>query len=69
MIQIGDKLKRRLKYYDPQLGPRASETTVEATVVYIHPERRYYVIRCDMPGGRSFREALYFHPRCGMYKN
>ena len=51
MIQVGDVIKRRLKYYDPQLGPRASETTVEATVVYVHPEGRFITLRYDLPGG------------------
>ena len=69
MICVGDKIKRKVKIWDASAGPDPILADVDAEVVYIHPERRYYVIRCDMPGGRSFREALYFFPRCGMFKN
>ena len=64
MIEVGDRIKRQIKVYDPQTRTFAAET-METTVVWIHPERRYYVVRCDMPGGRFFHEALYFFPRCG----
>ena len=69
MIHVGDKIKRKIAIYDASRGPAPVMTDVEAEVVYIHPERRYYVVRCEMPRGRSFREALYFFPRCGMFKN
>lgn len=65
MIRLGDKVTRKISIYDASRGPSAVVQNVDATVVYIHPERRYYVIHCDMPGGRSFRETLYFFPRCG----
>ena len=67
MIQVGDKIKRKIKICDSVGSP--VETDVDAEVVYVHPEKRSYVIRCDMPGGRSFRETLYFYPRCGTEKN
>ena len=59
-MTIGDKLKRRMKIYeaDRVTGAAAREVTVDATVVYIHPERRYYVLRYDLGPGRSFREAF-----------
>ena len=66
MIHLGDKITRRIAIYDASRGPAAVMTDVEATVIYIHPERRFYTIECKMPGGRSFRETLYFYPRCGM---
>ena len=69
MIRIGDKIKRKVKIWDASVGREPVETSVDAEVVYIHPERRYYVVRCEMPGGRSFRETLYFDPRCGRGKN
>ena len=50
-MKLGEKVKRRLKYYDPNLGPHETETTVEATVVYVHPQRRYVTLRYDLPGG------------------
>ena len=66
MIQIGDKIRRRIKIYDPSADKgKPRETTIETEVVYIHPQRRYYTIRCQMPGGRYFHETMYFFPRCG----
>ena len=64
MIKVGDTVKRRIKVYDPETRGFNAET-METTVVYVHPQRRFYVVRCDMPGGRFFHEALYFFPRCG----
>lgn len=66
MIQLGDKVNRKIRIYDASRGPQPVTVTMEAEVVYIHPEHRYYTIECKMPGGRSFRESLYFFPRCGM---
>ena len=57
-MNVGDKVRHRLKVYDSTVGGNLTETTVEATVVYIHPERRYYVLRFDLGPGRSFREAF-----------
>ena len=57
-FRIGDKIRHRLKVYDPTGGGNLTETTVDATVVYIHPERRYYVLRFELGPGRSFREAF-----------
>lgn len=57
-MKVGDKLRHRLKVYDSTVGGNLTETTVDATVVYIHPERRYYVLRFDLGSGRSFREAF-----------
>ena len=70
MIQLGDVVKRRVAVYDPEHPHAAPEKkTMEATVVYIHPERRFYTIECKMPAGRRFRETEYFYPRCGQMKN
>ena len=60
MIQVGDKVRRVIKVWDPVKGAAPVDTPVEATVVYIHPQNRFYTIECKMPGGRSFRETLYF---------
>lgn len=69
MIQLGDKVRRKIRICDPAAeSATPTETNVAATVVYIHPKRRFYTIECEMPGGRSFRETEYFYPRCGMYK-
>ena len=55
-MKVGDKIKRRIRIYDPDRIPHEAETTVEATVVYIHPQRRYVTLRYDLPGG-SFCES------------
>ena len=68
MIHLGDKINRTIAIYDASRGPAPVLMPVEATVIYIHPERRFYTIECKMPGGRSFRDTLYFHPRSGMFK-
>lgn len=64
MIRVGDRITRRIKVYDASSRTMVTET-METTVVWIHPEKRFYVVRCDMPGGRFFHETLYFFPRCG----
>ena len=57
-MKVGDQIRHRLKVYDSTVGGNLTETTVDATVVYIYPERRYYVLRFDLGPGRSFREAF-----------
>ena len=57
-MKVGDHIRHRLKVYDSTVGGNMTETTVDATVVYIHPERRYYVLRFDLGPGRCFREAF-----------
>ena len=66
MIQLGDKVKRKISIYDPDLtkGKTAAKLTVEATVVYIHPEKRFYTLRYDLPGG-SYQETEYFNQTKG----
>jgi len=61
-MTVGDKVKRRMKIWDPdrKAGGKPTEITLDATVVYIHPERRYYVLRFDIGPGRCFREAFQF---------
>ena len=64
MIRVGDRITRRIKVYDASTRTMVTES-METTVVWIPPEKRFYVVRCDMPGGRFFHETLYFFPRCG----
>ena len=62
-VKVGDKIKRTIKVYDDESRSFAAQT-LDTTVVFVHPERRFLVVRCDMPGGRHFHETLYFYPRC-----
>ena len=64
MIHVGDRITRQIKVYDASSRTMVTES-METTVIWIHPEKRFYVVRCDMPGGRFFHETLYFFPRCG----
>lgn len=65
MIRVGDRVRRIIPVYDSTQGAAPVPTAVEAVVVYVHPERRFYTVECKMPGGRAFRETLYFSPRRG----
>lgn len=69
-MTVGDKVKRKICVFDPDRakGGTASKVTVNATVTYIHPEKRYYTLRYTLPGG-SYCESEYFAPRCGMARN
>ena len=62
MIQLGDKIKRRVGIYNPErpCGTPA-KVTVDATVVYIHPQRRYFVLEYNCPGGNKYRESEFFN--------
>ena len=59
-IRVGDHMKRTVKIYDSSVGPKPTETTVEATVVYIHPTCRFYTLLYSFGPGRSFRESEFF---------
>lgn len=59
-IRVGDRMKRTVKICDSAVGPKPTETTMDATVVYIHPEHRYYTLHYDFGPGRSFRESELF---------
>jgi len=57
MIQLGDKIQRRIPLWTPE-HPKGSpeKVTVTATVVYIHPQRRYFVLEYETAAGR-YREC------------
>lgn len=56
-IRVGDRMKRTVKIYDSAVGPKPTETAVDAIVVYIHPARRFYTLRYSFGPGRSFCES------------
>ena len=60
MIHLGDMVRRKIAIFDPE-RPRGNpeKKTVEATVVYIHPERRYDTLEYHCAGG-TYRESEYF---------
>ena len=59
-IRVGDRVQRTVKMYDSSIGQKPTETTVEATVVYIHPTCRFYTLLYSFGPGRSFRESEFF---------
>ena len=58
MIRVGDVVRRTLKIYDDD-GNDMRERDVDATVVYIHPSKRFYTLEYRIPGG-TFRETEFF---------
>ena len=58
MIRVGDVVRRTLKIYDDD-GNNTRERQVDATVVYIHPSKRFYTLEYKIPGG-TFRETEFF---------
>lgn len=59
-IRVGDRMKRKVKIYDAAVGQKPTDTTVEATVVYIHPMCRFYTLLYSLGPGLSFRESEFF---------
>ena len=57
-IKLGDRMKARINYGMEGGGLLPME---EGTVVYIHPEGRFYTLRFDFPKG-SFRESFWLAP-------
>lgn len=59
-MKIGDKVR-----VSPYIGS-GPNSTVEATVVYIHPKRRYYTVEYKVhPDGPPLRESFAFQHRRG----
>jgi len=56
---IGDRKTELLHFGDQE--PRYKT----GTVVWIHPERRFYTVEFDMGMGRTVRENYYFPSRAG----
>ena len=64
-MTVGDRIRRKVPFYatDNCTIHSMELVEVEATVIYIHPERRFFTIECHLPSGRSFRTTEYFYPR------
>ena len=63
-MQLGDKVRfiPSVTAGDRLEGPRgkrAQQPSVTGRVVYIHPQRRFYIVEWAA-GGRTLRETLYF---------
>lgn len=65
-IKIGDKLPGMVPSYGVSCTGFVSDgQAFTGTVVYIHPQRRFYTVEFDMPRGRKCRESYYFPDRAG----
>lgn len=65
-IKIGDKLPGMVPSYGSTCSGFVSDgQAFTATVVYIHPKRRFYTVEFDLPRGRKCRESYYFPDRAG----
>ena len=61
MVSVGDRVMRKI-YYGDGGGLLPAE---EGTVVYVHPEGRFYTVEFTFPGAwgvRKFREAYLLPP-------
>lgn len=65
-IKIGDKLPSMVPSYGSTCSGFVSDgQAFTATVVYIHPQRRFYSVEFVFARGRRFRESFYFPDRAG----
>lgn len=65
-MMVGDKLPGMVPSYGATCTGFVSDgQAFTATVVYIHPQRRFYTVEFDMPRGRKCRESYYFPDRAG----
>lgn len=63
---VGDKLPGMVPSYGATCTGFASDGEgYTATVVYIHPQRRFYSVEFVFARGRRFRESFYFPDRAG----
>lgn len=53
-VKVGDKVTEKVT-----LGNCFQQEFMTGTVIYVHPKRRFYRVRFDMPGG-SFTESYLF---------
>lgn len=65
-MMVGDKLPGVVPSYGSTCTGFASDGEgYTATVVYIHPQRRFYTVEFNLPRGRKCRESYYFPDRAG----
>lgn len=65
-MMVGDKLPGMVPSYGSTCTGFASDGEgYTATVVYIHPQRRFYSVEFVFARGRRFCESFYFPDRAG----
>lgn len=62
-MKVGDKIG----HLKPSFGEviRIDAPAYPARVVYIHPQRHFYIVEFEMPKNNHFRESFYFKNRSG----
>ena len=58
-MKVGD----HVSHLAPTISDVQNKNTSPATVIYIHPDRRFYTVEFSFPQGRTCRESYYFYPR------
>lgn len=58
-MKVGDKLRMRPHEWQYDPGNANRPKTLPCTVIYIHPERRFYRVEFECAGGK-FRESFFF---------
>ena len=67
MIRLGDKIRARPTLEAGSAGKTFEGTEMTGTVVYIHPNHRFYTLEFQGVNGFRWREC-YFYPRSGVYE-
>lgn len=59
MVQIGDKVKKRLNIFsDKDYCTDSRVDTFYGTVIWIHPKMRFYVVEFTTRSGGKFRSCF-----------
>lgn len=64
-MKVGDKIGHMRPTYGAKYDNGDDRRTYPGTVVYIHPQRRFFSVEFEMPRGRKCRESFYFPNRQG----
>ena len=58
MIEVGDKLSRRMQMTGKSGATVLSRESFPGTVIYVHPEHHWFTAELTLPGGRC-RESFF----------
>lgn len=59
MLRVGDKVKKRISLYEHSNGENdATSKIYYGSVIWIHPENRFYVVEFSTFRGEKFRSCF-----------
>ena len=64
-MKVGDKIGHLRPTFGAIHDAKEDRRTFPATVVYIHPEGRFFSVEFELPRGRKCCESFYFENRQG----